>query len=146
MILKLLFSYPRNVFPKMRVSVLLRKVKVSGVRSVPCTLNGRIIGRGIPGLIWSEDFVMKDDTGIIFLDYRQPLRIWEFLFGLMRGQELQNVEVEVTGWYRRSPVPYIELNSLHVKGKTRNCYVYYVRYVISCLLIVGGVIIAFAVS
>ena len=31
--------------------------------------NGKgLIGRDIPVLIWSEDFVMQDDTGIIFLD------------------------------------------------------------------------------
>ena len=140
MIGKIFFSHPRKVFPKMSVAGLLRKVKVSGVRSVPATLKGRIIGRGVPGLIWSEDFVMKDETGIIFLDYRQPIRLWEFFFGLMRGQELQDKEAEVTGWYRRSPVPYVELDTLTVNRKTRRCYVYHIRIVVAVLLIVGGFI------
>jgi heat shock protein HtpX len=140
MIGKLLFSHPRKIFPVMRISGLLRKVKVSGVRAVPCQIKGRVIGRGVPGLIWSEDFVMRDGTGIIFLDYRQPLRIWEFFFGLMRAEKLKDVEVEVTGWYRRSPAPYVELNTLKVSGRTRRCYVYYMRLAVACLLIFVGLI------
>lgn len=34
------------------------------------------LDRGVPGYIFSEDFVMRDETGIIFLDFRQPLAIW----------------------------------------------------------------------
>jgi len=53
----------------MKVSSLLSKVKVSGIRPLPCMVKGRIIGRGIPGLIWSEDFVLQDETGIIFVSF-----------------------------------------------------------------------------
>ena len=61
--------------------------------------------QGVPGLIWSEDFVMRDATGILFLDYRQPLRIWEWLFGLFRAGDFTGKSVEVVGWFRRAPVP-----------------------------------------
>jgi Zn-dependent protease with chaperone function/Zn-finger nucleic acid-binding protein len=88
MLFKMGFSYPAQVFPEMSVSSLLKKVKVSGVRGVPCRLKGKVVGKGVAGLIWSEDFVLQDETGIIFLDYRQPLRIWEFFFGLMRNKGL----------------------------------------------------------
>ena len=123
MLFKMGFSYPAEVFPEMSVSSLLKKVKVSGVRGVPCRLKGKVIGKGVAGLIWSEDFVLQDETGIIFLDYRQPLRIWEFFFGLMRAQDLQDAEVEIKGWYRRSPMPYIELKTLRTERKSRECYV-----------------------
>jgi len=138
MLLKLGFSYPSEAFPEMSVSSLLRKVKVSTVRGIPCTLEGKIVGRGVPGLIWSEDFVLQDETGIIFLDYRQPLRVWEFLFGLMRSQELQNADVQIKGWYRRSPVPYIELKTLRTAGKSRECYVYTIKAVTAYLMLIGG--------
>ncbi len=126
-LIKVLFSYRGGYFPIMSVAALLRKVKVSAVRPVPCRLKGTIIGRGVPGYIFSEDFVMRDDTGIIFLDYRQPLRIWEFFFGLLRAKRYQNQEVEVEGWYRRAPVPYIELKSFKSMGESKNCYVYYMK-------------------
>jgi len=138
MLFKLGFSYPTEVFPEMSVSSLLKKVKVSTVRGIPCRLKGKIVGRGVPGLIWSEDFVLRDETGIIFLDYRQPLRIWEFLFGLMRSQELQDADVQIKGWYRRSPVPYIELKTLRTAGKSRECYVYTIKTITAYLMLIGG--------
>lgn len=138
MLFKVGFSYPTDVFPEMSVSSLLKKVKVSGIRGVPCRLKGKIVGRGVPGLIWSEDFVIQDETGIIFLDYRQPLRIWEFLFGLMRSQDLQDAEVEIKGWYRRSPVPYIELKTLRTQGKSRECYVYTIKTLFAYFMLIGG--------
>ena len=144
MLYKLRFSYPRDVFPEMNVSSLLKKVKVSGVRAVPCSLKGKIIGKGVPGLIWSEDFILKDETGIIFLDYRQPLRIWEFFFGLMRSEKLQDADVEIRGWYRRSPAPYLELKTLETNGKSRECYVYLIKTVLAYLLLIGGILAAFS--
>src|SRR5262249_13435004 len=99
------FAYRRDFFPHLSVAALLHKVKVSAVRPVPVTLTGTIIGKGVPGLIWSEDFVLKDRTGILFIDYRQPFAIWMFLFGLFRAQRYQGKEVRVTGWFRRAPVP-----------------------------------------
>ena len=138
MLVKLGFSYPTDAFPGMSVSSLLKKVKVSGVRGIPCTLKGRIVGKGVPGLIWSEDFVLRDATGIIFLDYRQPLRIWEFFFGLMRSEELQDAEVQIEGWYRRSPMPYVELKTLKTPQKTRKCHVYTIKVLSAYLFLLGG--------
>ena len=72
---------------------------------MPARLRGTIIGKGVPGLIWSEDFVMRDGTGILFLDYRQPLHIWEWLFGLFRAGQFAGKPVEAVGWFRRRSVP-----------------------------------------
>lgn len=145
MFLKTIFSYSNGPFPEMSVASLLKYVKVSAVRPVPCTLRGKIIGRGVPGLIWSEDFVMQDETGIIFLDYRQPLRIWEFFFGLLRSRDLQDQPATITGWYRRSPMPYIELKTLDAGGVTRNCYVYHMKVFASIAAVVLGIVLMFSV-
>ena len=134
-------AYRSDFFPDMAVSSLLRKVKVSGIRPVPCKVKGTIIGRGVPGLIWSEDFVMQDDTGIIFMDYRQPIPLWDFFFGLLRRAKYDNQEAEIVGWYRRAPVPYIELKSLKVEGeKERNCYTYIAKYIWAGVLTVVGLL------
>jgi heat shock protein HtpX len=137
-LIKTFFSYKSDYFPLLDIESLLKKVKVSAVRPVPCKLKGKIIGKGVPGLIWSEDFVIQDKTGIMFLDYRQPLRIWEFFFGLLRGEHLQNKEAVVVGWYRRAPVPYVELKSITVDGKTRTCYVYHMKIGFGLVLLVIG--------
>ena len=67
--------YPNHVYDDKTVKDLLGEVKVSHITAIPCSLEGSIIGRGNPGCIFNEDFVIKDSTGIIFLDYNQPVKI-----------------------------------------------------------------------
>jgi Zn-dependent protease with chaperone function len=144
MLAKTLLVYRGDHFAPLAVAGLLHKVKVSNVRPVPVRLRGTIIGKGIPGLIWSEDFVMRDATGILFLDYRQPLRIWEWLFGLFRAGEFAGKPVEAVGWFRRAPLPYLELMSITVDGVTRNSYARHARYVWAALvaLVGAGLVVA----
>ena len=72
-----------KVFKETTVSNLLSEVKVSGVTSIPCVLEGEIIGRGNPGCIFNEDFIIKDQTGIIFLDYKHVFRIMDKYLKIM---------------------------------------------------------------
>jgi len=132
------FMYRDDYFPKMSVSALLKRVKVSSIRPVPCTVKGKVIGRGVPGYIFSEDFVMKDDTGIMFLDYRQPFAIWEFLFGLLRAGKYNGQEVTVQGWYRRAPVPYVEIRTLSWKGIVKKSWVPFMNKLTAVLFMLGG--------
>jgi Zn-dependent protease with chaperone function len=108
------FRYPRGSFPNLTVAALLGQIKVSAIRPVPATLTGTIVGKGVPGLVWSEDFVLRDDTGIMFLDYRQPLAIWESLFGFTRARAFQGANVRVNGWYRRAPQPFLQIDRIEV--------------------------------
>ena len=123
LLLKYRFSYKQGFFPTMSVASLLKRVKVSAIRPVPCKVEGMIIGRGVPGYIFSEDFVLKDSTGIIFLDYRQPLAIWEWFFSLLGAQQYHGQSVTVEGWYRRSPVPYIEIKTLRSNNNRTRSWV-----------------------
>jgi len=136
------YSYRQGFFPHLSVAALLHRVKVSRVRPVPTTLTGEIIGKGVPGLVWSEDFVMRDRTGILFLDYRQPLPFWDFFFGLLKAGKYQGKEVRVTGWFRRAPVPYLEIYKIEtVDGSLppRRCWTRLALQVFSGLLVAGGV-------
>jgi Zn-dependent protease with chaperone function/Zn-finger nucleic acid-binding protein len=139
------FVYRSDFFPHLSVAALLHKVKVSAVRPVPATLTGTIIGKGVPGLVWSEDFVMRDRTGILFLDYNQPLAIWNFLFGLFRAGRYQGKDIRVSGWFRRAPVPYLEVNRVEVLDGSlppRRCYARHARMLVACLLVAAGVAVA----
>lgn len=123
MFFRVLYAYPRRGFPERKVVDLVGEVKVSKVRSLPATLTGNIIGRGIPGLYWSEDLVMQDDTGFMVCDYRQPLRILEVLFGLFRAESFIGKSVIATGWYRRFPRPYLELWQVRLpNGEVHTCH------------------------
>ena len=146
LIVTVLFSFikfkraHKDGYQSTTVENLLGEVKVSHVTSVPCVLKGTIIGRGNPGCIFNEDFVIKDSTGIIFLDYNQPLNIMNKIFALFKSSEYFDKEVEVKGWYRRSPVPYVEIYEYTVDGKTKKIYTYKVQLA----LYVIALIIAFA--
>ncbi len=146
-LVKTRFVYRRDFFPHLSVAALMHKVKVSAVRPVPATLTGTIIGKGVPGLIWSEDFVLRDRTGILFMDYRQPLALWDWLFGLFRAGQYQGKEVRVTGWFRRAPVPFLEVNEVEVLDgdlPKRRCYSRLARLIVGGLLMAAGVALAAA--
>jgi Zn-dependent protease with chaperone function len=139
--IRLHFQYPRGHFPQMAIASLIKHVKVSAIRPVPCTVKGTIIGRGVPGLIWSEDFVMQDETGILFLDYEQPSDVWNFYFGLLRGERYLGKSVTVSGWYRRAPVPYLEIWSLTDRTEVRYCYSWVAKIVLAVILCVEGIVL-----
>lgn len=123
--IKLGRRYKNNIeYKETTVSDLLGEVKVSGVTSIPCTLEGTIIGRGNPGCIFNEDFVIKDNTGIMFLDYNQPLKTVNKIFAIFKSKEYFDKTIKVKGWYRRSPVPYVEIKEMEIDGKIKKCYTY----------------------
>jgi heat shock protein HtpX len=142
LILTVFFSYikfkraHKTDYEDTNVENLLGEVKVSHITSVPCILKGTIIGRGNPGCIFNEDFVIKDQTGIIFLDYNQPLTIMNKIFALFKSQEYFDKEVKVKGWYRRSPVPYVEIYEYEVDGKTKKVYTYKFTLVLYVILLI----------
>lgn len=141
--IKFLRQYSTKPFENRKVRDLLGEVKVSHITSIPCTLEGKIIGRGNPGCIFNEDFVIQDETGIIFLDYNQPINIVNKIFALFKSKEYFDKQIKVKGWYRRSPVPYIELKTMEIDGEEHKIFTYglkkslYVVFaVISILLII----------
>lgn len=135
-LIKTKYRYPTKNFDEKRVVELLKEIKVSSVSPVACSIKGNLIGRGTPGYIFSEDFTLEDDTGIIFLDYAQPLNIWNGLFGLLKAEKYIGKEVEVIGWYRRSPVPYIEIKEIVLADKTIKCHSYTAQIILSIVLII----------
>jgi len=116
--------YRKNKFKKSTVEELLGEVKVSGITPVPCEVEGSVIGRGDPGFIFSEDFVIKDKTGIIFLDYNQPMWLINKIFAFFKAKTFIDKDIIVRGWYRRSPVPYIEIYQMEMDGKVKKVYTY----------------------
>lgn len=142
LLLKLSYTHKNRDYKETNVEALLSEVKVSPVKSIPCILKGRIIGRGNPGCVFNEDFVLQDDTGIIFLDYNQPLYILEKIFAIFKSNEYFEKEVTVKGWYRRGTSPYLEVNSFTVDGeKTRKCHTYKTAKILSYLLLFVALII-----
>ena len=123
MLAKMAFVYPRGRFTDRQVRSLVGEIDVSAVRPIPSRLRGIVIGRGIPGLYWGDDLVVQDDTGFMLMQYRQPQGILEFLFGLFRAESFIGQQVIAEGWYRRAPVPYLELWKVYLpSGEIHTCH------------------------
>lgn len=116
------YSHPKKEFKKETVRDLLGEVKVSGVTSIPCEVTGKVIGRGNPGCLFNEDFVIQDETGIVFLDYEQPLFLINKIFALFKAPEYFDKVVVARGYYRRAPVPFIQLKELVIDGEVKKCH------------------------
>lgn len=140
-LVQLWFSYPSAGWPARSIASLLKVIKVSRVRPVPAELSGRILGKGIPGHILSEDLTLDDGTGYIFMDYQQPLAIFNWIFGL-RNERFIGTQVTARGWYRRAPVPYFELLELDTHEGTKVCWAPFMKRVTAVLAVIVGLLIA----
>ncbi len=132
-IARTLYKY-RGSFQPYTIAELVTNVKVSPIRPVATVLQGKIIGRGIPGLWYSEDLVVQDETGLITVDYRFGLRIVDFFWAIMRVDELIGQNVQISGWYRRAPTPYVQVNYILTEsGRKFKNYSKHVTYLSSII-------------
>ena len=138
--LSLNYTHKNKDYKETTVEDLLSEVKVSNITSVPCILKGKVIGRGNPGCIFNEDFVIQDETGIIFMDYNQPLYVLEKFYALFKSKENFDKEVTVKGWYRRGTAPYVEVYSMEIDGKVKKCHTYATSKVIYGILMVLSIL------
>ena len=60
----------------------------------------------------------------MFLDYNQPINIVNKIFALFKSKEYFDKIIKIKGWYRRSPVPYVEIKEMEIDGKIKKCYTY----------------------
>ena len=82
---------------------------------------------------------------IIFLDYNQPLFIINIIFALFRNQQNIGKKVKVTGWYRRSPVPYIEIKTYELDGKLKKVFTYPLMITLYIVGLILGVFLLMSV-
>lgn len=132
---KIALTYPGGPGALRTVESLVGEVNVSHIAPIPCVVEGQIIGRGVPGLFYSNDLVLRDDTGFLTLHYRQPLGIFEFLFGWLKAAKYVGRPARVHGWYRRAPNPYIEVWRIEMTDTPG-------RDGITCWFVRGSVVLA----
>lgn len=93
--------------------------EASPFRGKPIRLKGTIIGRGTPGYYFSEDVVLQDPTGIITLDYDPLFGFMRFITALFRVEKVIGSQVEIIGWYRRTPRPIVMIKRMYtLDGQT----------------------------
>lgn len=131
------YRYPKR-FPGSQVEDLLTDPKASPIKGRGARVTGRIIGRGQPGLFWSEDLKLDDGTGLLLLDYHQVSRFIDVLVGIFATREKVGKEVEVEGWYRRRVVPYLEIYRMRYDGRRLKTYTAPLKVALSVVVLVAG--------
>ncbi|MFX1378569.1 MAG: zinc metalloprotease HtpX [Promethearchaeota archaeon] len=120
---------------------LVTNVKVSPIRTVPSFLEGKIVGRGIPGYIFSEDMYFQDNTGLMYVDYRFGIGIADLIFSLRTVKRLIGQKVRIKGWYRRGPNPYIQVDTIWSEyGRRYRNYSKAFRYVWAVVAFLIGIV------
>jgi len=128
-------------FEDKKVLDLVTNVKVSPIRCIPAYIEGKIVGKGIPGYYFSEDMYFQDDTGLMYVDYRFGIGIVDLIFSLRSVNRLIGQRVRIKGWYRRGPSPYIQVDTIWSEsGKRHRNYSKAFRYVWAVLAFILGIV------
>jgi Zn-dependent protease with chaperone function len=139
-LIKTKFMYKSGFTPH-EVVDLVTNVKVSPIRTVPAILEGKIVGRGTPGYYFSEDMLFQDNTGLMYVDYRFGIRIVDLIFSLRTVRRLIGQRVRIKGWYRRGPIPYIQVDTIESESGSRHRnYAKHLRYFWAVLAFVLGIV------
>lgn len=102
LLIKTSYYYPGRTPEKSTVLELMSDLYASPVRGRPVELQGELIGRGVPGLIFSEDLVMQDKTGLMYLDFQHIIPLFgDLFFGFFKVPELIGKKARISGWFRR---------------------------------------------
>jgi Zn-dependent protease with chaperone function len=135
------------------VTSLLGRLDAGPVAGIPVEVHGRIVGRGLPGYVLSPDLVVADDGGFVPLDYQQPIRLLDSLFGLFRADRFLGRRVVARGWYLRGPGPHVELRDLVTvddpeapSGRRARAWMWAARHVASAVVTLAGIVVVLATA
>ncbi|MHA1667274.1 MAG: M48 family metalloprotease [Candidatus Heimdallarchaeaceae archaeon] len=119
--------------------------EASPFRGKPIYLRGTVIGRGTPGYYFSEDVVLQDPSGIITLDYNPVFGFMRTITALFRVDKIIGSQVEVIGWYRRTPRPTVMIKRMvSAEGRTFRSNKDILNWLIVGLFIVAAIVCVFA--
>ncbi len=143
-LLQNLVKYDSN-FKRHNILDLVTTINVSPVKPVPAVVRGNVLGRGAPGLFWSEDVFIRDKHGMLYIDYDYGIGFINTLFGIFKTRDMVGRNVEVMGWYRRGPRPYLQVHTIKLldSGKTFHCRKKLIWQIIGFVLVILGAVIWF---
>lgn len=139
---KTFVMYPAlNRAPQMDVLLLMSDPYASPLRGKPVRLDGQVIGRGDAGYQFGSDLKMQDQTGMVYLRYTSRFGpLGNFLFGMSQAESFVRREVEVSGWFKRGIMPWVEMSRMNCPEKWNVSS--HPRFW-SLLLAVGAIVFAF---
>ena len=144
MILLALYKYPsEREAVKTTVLELMSDIYASPVRGKYVEIKGVLVGRGIPGFIFSEDMLLKDETGLIYINYESLLSwLGNLIFALAIVDKLIGKNVILKGWFLRGLTQQVAVDVMEIEGKQIRGFVKIAQLLVGCvLLLIGGLIL-----
>ncbi len=119
LLLQIPYKYPSGQPVTTTVLEQMRNPYASPIKGRLVSINGKVIGRGVPGYIFSEDMMYQDATGLIFLDYNSSFGfIGDFIFSLKKIKTLFEKPSQAAGWFFRGMGSSISLKSIKTEDGT----------------------------
>lgn len=118
LIIPILYKFPYS--DKVSTTILdeMRNPYASPMRGKVVALSGQVIGKGIPGYVFSEDMMYQDKTGLIFLDYTSLFGfLGNFFFALGKMKEVMGKPSTATGWFTRTMSSKIALQRMTIESE-----------------------------
>lgn len=122
MLIQLIYKYPGGKAVETTILDQMRNPYASPIHGRAILLQGKVIGRGVPGYVFSEDMMLQDKTGLTFLDYNSFFGfIGNFFFAVKRIKNLIGENVKAEGWFFRGMSSLVALSYIQTdKEKIRS--------------------------
>ncbi|MEM7826732.1 MAG: M48 family metalloprotease [Candidatus Aenigmatarchaeota archaeon] len=143
MVINTIYRYPNKKPEGLTILDAMSDIYASPVRGRRIVLEGKFVGRGIPGFIFSEDLMMQDSTGLIYLNYQSwiPL-LGNLFFAINKVKQLIGKKATVDGWFLRGISSRIDLSSMTSADKKIKSYIKEIGIFWALVLIALGAFLA----
>jgi len=143
-IIKAIYRFPNLKAEKTTIRGLMSDIYACPVRGKKIELSGKVVGRGDPGAIFSEDMMFEDDGGLIYLDYNSRFSVLgNLFFALNKLKGLIGKPITSEGWFFRGMGQYVSLNKIDDQGTIIKSYPRLWDIVIGAFLMAVGLIVIF---
>lgn len=93
-----IYKYNKSDFIQSTIAECMWDIYASPMRWKYIELQWKVIGQGIPWYIFSEDMMIQDKTGIIYMDYQSPIPlVWNLIFALKKLKKFIDQDI-VANW------------------------------------------------
>lgn len=128
----------RTPAKKTTVLELMSNIYASPLRGEHVELEGKVVGRGTAGYALSEDVMLQDRTGLMFLNYESIIPFFgNFIFALSKVKQLMGKSVRAEGWFFRGFAQHVDLYRM-TDGIKIKSYVRAWAYISGLLLTAAG--------
>lgn len=143
MLIKILYKYPSDQMPEATTTLdMMRDMYASPVRGRLYSLEGTVIGRGQAGSYVSEDMMLQDPKGLVYLNYESAFSfIGNFIFALGKVKKLIGKQVSAIGWFFRDVGHHLDLKQITAESNVIQSYPRLWGFVSAAVLIAASFVL-----